>query len=233
MLTTESANETLVDVFDGFLTWDWTHEDMVPVFPAVYGGKIALFGRKYHEYDEQYDQPGEDLDEIAFRQKTAQALVFGEQLGWMSADLTDHTMAATSEFIRKAAQLRYDMSDYINGGDMAVPPAIEGTIPDITGDWFWGYHVNETMVTTSAVFSSAWMDDTGALVLFFANASDEAVTFDLNFQGGEYGFAVTQLLSIQSRDENGVFHTETLGSRFVKTIDLDGESVLAIQIVGL
>jgi hypothetical protein len=47
MLTTECNAEPYTQVFDGYLTWHWQCDGQVPVFPAVYGGAIQMFGRAY------------------------------------------------------------------------------------------------------------------------------------------------------------------------------------------
>ncbi|MEG0767912.1 MAG: DUF6259 domain-containing protein, partial [Clostridia bacterium] len=48
--TTECNAEVYADGFDGFLTWVWIRSDMVPLFPTVYAGHIAMLGRNTNGY---------------------------------------------------------------------------------------------------------------------------------------------------------------------------------------
>jgi hypothetical protein len=73
MITTECNAEPYIKWFDGYLTWHWQEQNMVPAFSAVYGGALQMFGRAYR------GGPSQDL---AHRMKAGQQLVFGEQIGW-------------------------------------------------------------------------------------------------------------------------------------------------------
>ena len=72
----ESNAEPYVKSFDGFLTWAWVYPNMVPFFPKVYAGHIAMLGRNtngYKKKDRQY-----------FRFHVGQAVMFGQQIGWIN-----------------------------------------------------------------------------------------------------------------------------------------------------
>jgi len=73
ILTTECTAEPYTHVFDGYLTWHFQYSDAVPLFSAVYGGVVQQFGRSYSG------------NTLAKCMKIGQSLVFGEQLGWISA----------------------------------------------------------------------------------------------------------------------------------------------------
>ncbi|MGC8991087.1 MAG: DUF6259 domain-containing protein, partial [Verrucomicrobiia bacterium] len=62
-LTTECNGEPFIRWMDGYLTWHWQHDGQVPVFPAVYGGTIQMFGRAYR---------GGPTKDLALRMKAAQ-----------------------------------------------------------------------------------------------------------------------------------------------------------------
>ncbi|MDR0338042.1 MAG: DUF6259 domain-containing protein, partial [Planctomycetaceae bacterium] len=71
VLTTECNAEPYIDIFDGYLTWHFQHDNEVPAFAAVYGGAIQMFGRSY----------GGGADHvIAAKMKMAESFVFGEQI---------------------------------------------------------------------------------------------------------------------------------------------------------
>ena len=75
MITTECNAEPFIRWMDGYLTWHWQYDGAVPVFPAIYGGTIQMFGRSYG---------GGDTRDLALRMRAAQQLVYGEQLGWIN-----------------------------------------------------------------------------------------------------------------------------------------------------
>jgi len=172
-LTTECNAEPYVHVFDGYLTWHWQYDGQVPVFPAVYGGAIQMFGRAYR---------GGPTKDLAFRMKAGQQLVFGEQIGWCSPGVVDETENA--EFLRQVVRLRWDLGRYFYVGEMARPPKLLGEIPRVTADWQWH---GEWPVTTDAVMTGAWQRPREKrAVLLFVNVGDEPVRATLQFDATDY-----------------------------------------------
>ena len=171
ILTTECNAETYVSSFDGFLTWQWQYDGQVPVFPAIYGGAIQLFGRAYG---------GNDL---AVRMKAGQQLVFGEQVGWFGPEIIRDPRVAP--FLQNVVRARWDFRRYFSAGEMARPPVLGGDIPLVTADWdFLGPRV----VTTRAVLEGAWqLPREKRLLLLFANVGDREVRGTLDFSGRTYG----------------------------------------------
>ena len=96
ILTTECNAEPYTQVFDGYLTWHWQFDGQVPVFPAVYGGAIQMFGRAYR---------GGPTKDLALRMKAAQQLVYGEQIGWLDPGVVREK--GNAEFLRQVVRLRY------------------------------------------------------------------------------------------------------------------------------
>jgi hypothetical protein len=101
MITTECNAEPYLKWFDGYLTWHWQEQNMVPAFPAVYGGAIQMFGRAYR------GGPSQDL---AHRMKAGQQLVFGEQIGWFGPEIIERPDCG--KFLRDGIQLRWRLKDY-------------------------------------------------------------------------------------------------------------------------
>jgi hypothetical protein len=173
VLTTECNAEPYVHVFDGYLTWHWQYDGQVPVFPAVYGGAIQMFGRAYR---------GGTTKDLAFRMKAGQQLVFGEQIGWCSPGVVGEKENA--EFLRQVVRLRWDLGRYFYAGEMARPPRLRGEIPRVTADWQWH---GEWPVTTDAVMTGAWqLPKQKRAVLLFVNVGDEPVRAKFQFDAADY-----------------------------------------------
>jgi hypothetical protein len=215
-LTTECNAEPHVHVFDGYLTWHFQYQDQIPLFAAVYGGKVQLFSRAYQ---------GDSCKGLAMRMKTGQALVFGEQLGWIDPNvLSDPESAA---FLRRMARLRYTLRDYLARGEMARPPLLKGTIPTVTADWRWG---GSQRVTTPAIVSGAWRAEDGRLALTFVNVSDQVQRGELDFNGEQYGLEAAPFLAVTPRKESGPGKTVREGTRFRRTVKLKQHDAMALEI---
>ncbi len=181
MITTECNAEPFAHLFDGYLTWHWQYQNQIPLFSAVYGGKVQLFGRAYR---------GGATKDLALRMKAAQSLVFGEQIGWIDPNVYKEPIGGP--FIRRMARLRYALKDYLADGDMARPlpllsPPLQGgergrvgDIPKVTADWQWS---GEWIVTTDALLSGAWRAKDGRVALIFVNVTDKELSAELVFDG--------------------------------------------------
>jgi hypothetical protein len=215
-LTTECNAEPYVHVFDGYLTWHFQYDNQIPLFAAVYGGKVQLFSRAYQ---------GDSWKGLAMRMKTGQALVFGEQLGWIRPDVISD--ADSAAFLRRMARLRYALRDYLARGQMARPPALEGDIPMVTADWQWS---GKRIVTTPAILSGAWEAEDGRLALIFVNVSDSVQTADLEFDAGQYSLDASPSLTVTPRTENGPEEPTTEERRFRRSIQLKPYDAIAFEI---
>ncbi len=174
MLTTECNGEPFIRCFDGYLTWHWQYDGQVPVFPAIYGGAIQMFGRAYR---------GGATKDLALRMKAGQQFVFGEQLGWLDPNVAREP--GNGDFFREVAQLRSRLAQYFHAGQMARPPKLLGTIPKVKADWQWS---GEWWVTTDAVLTGAWeIPREKRLVFLFANVGDEPVTAKFHVEPAVYG----------------------------------------------
>jgi hypothetical protein len=173
MITTECNAEPYVRWLDGYLTWHWQEQNMVPAFPAVYGRAIQMFGRAYR------GGPSQDL---ANRMKAGQQLVFGEQIGWFGPEVIER--ADSGKFLRDCIQLRWRLKDYFCEGHMARPPRLRGPIPTVTADWQWH---DEWPITTDAIMTGAWqMQKENKTVLLFANVSDSSCACHLEWDPVDY-----------------------------------------------
>jgi hypothetical protein len=174
MLTTECNAEPYIKWIDGYLTWHWQEQNMVPAFPAVYGGAIQMFGRAYR------GGPSQDL---ANRMKAGQQLVFGEQIGWFDPEIIKRPDCG--QFIRDCIDLRWTLKKYFYAGRMARPPKLIGLIPKVTADWQWH---GQWPITTDAIMAGAWrLASEKKAVLLFTNVCDESLSARIEFDPNEYG----------------------------------------------
>lgn len=212
MITTECNAESYARWFDAYLTWHWQSQDMVPAFSAIYAGRVQLFSRSYGGNDQQ-----------AHCMKIGQQLVFGEQLGWLDpAAILPH--ADTADFMRRAAQTRHALLDFLAWGRMARPPVVEGDIPEVTADWAWG---GKSMVTASALQKGAWWAQDGRLLLLFANTSEQPIKAAVVFDATAYGWPKNARLTLTPTGAEGPGKSENCASSFRRQIELGPRGIAA------
>jgi len=204
ILTTECNGEPYTHVFDGYLTWHWQYDGQVPVFPAVYGGAIQMFGRAYR---------GGPTRDLALRMKAGEQLVFGEQIGWLDPSVIREPDNAA--FLRQVVRLRYALRRYFYAGEMARPPQLSGPMPRVTADWQWS---GTWPVTTDALRAGAWRrPNEYKLVLLLVNVSDEPVAATLNFDAALYDLPAGAL-ALTRIGEDGAGATESVPRTFTRAI---------------
>jgi hypothetical protein len=175
MLTTECNAEPYIKWLDGYLTWHWQNQDMVPAFSAVYGGAIQMFGRAYR---------GGPTQDLANRMKAGQQLVYGEQIGWFGPEILER--ADSVPFVKDCIALRHQLREYFYRGRMARPPRFATPAPKVTADWQWS---GEWPVTTDAVLTGAWwIPQEAKTILLLANVSDTPFASRLSLNPKDYSF---------------------------------------------
>ncbi|MBM4025770.1 MAG: hypothetical protein FJ280_10235 [Planctomycetes bacterium] len=216
MLTTECNAEPYIKWFDGYLTWHWQEQNMVPAFSAVYGGAIQMFGRAYR---------GGPTQDLAHRMKAGQQLVFGEQIGWFGPEIIDRPNSGA--FLRECIQLRWQLKEYFYRGQMARPPRFVEQIPTVTADWQWR---GEWPITAEAVMTGAWqIPKDNKVVLLFANVSDQPFAARLEFDPKEYSLSGTPLTAVALRP-NGTKDTLKIQAGQQPQVELAARSVVAWEI---
>jgi len=216
VLTTECNAEPYVRWFDGYLTWHWQYDGQVPAFPAVYGGAIQMFGRAYR---------GGPTRARALRMKAGQQLVFGEQIGWIGADVASRELDAA--FLRKIARLRRRLVRYFHAGQMARPPKLAGPLPTVTADWQWS---GVWPVTTDAVLTGAWeLPKDKKLVLLFANVSPKPVTASLTFDASAHGLDAAAL-TLRRITADAAGPAEDAPARFTRKVPFPPDDAWAWEI---
>lgn len=175
--TSESTAEIYADQFDGFLTWTWLNSNLVPAFPLIYGGYVALWGRSA-------DRGGRN-DDAFMRYHLAQSLLYGQQLGWINPGVVDN--AALLPYLKAMVTLRYRYRDFFWHGDMQRPPRLVGEMPVLVTDSAMG---ESMMFEGGLLMGAAWKLRTdGRLLLMLANADDR--DHDATFAVPWYAYGVS------------------------------------------
>lgn len=158
----ESSGEPYMKSFDGYLTWLWRQPDDVPAFSAIYAGYIVMLGRFSDGIDKS--------DDAFFRQNVAKALLYGQQPGWLFADLVYDE--GRVEFLRRFVQMRHKHTKTFSASTMLRPPK--------TND--------------NSILSAGWkrLDGSG-ITLFAVNLSDTTADYAITFNADEYGVDVGRL----------------------------------------
>ncbi len=214
MLTSECNAEPFIRWFDGYLTWHWQFDAQVPVFPAIYGGTIQMFGRAYR---------GGATRDLALRMKAGQQLVFGEQIGWF--DPGPAMEPQNLPFLRKLIQTRALFRRYFYAGEMARPPRLAGPIPTVKADWQWS---GEWWVTTDAVLTGAWrLPAEQRVLMLFVNVSDQTVSAAWPYDQQAYGLGNQPCRLAISRDGHPATDAGRFSDELTQNLKFPPQSVQA------
>ncbi|MBM3239628.1 hypothetical protein FJZ31_25350 [Candidatus Poribacteria bacterium] len=165
MLTTEDAAEPYSGLLDAYLMCNQTRGNLIPMYPAVYGGRNLTFGR--------YIFPDDAKASLPFITKIAQMFIFGAQMGWLDAWVLDYPKEA--EYLKTLSQARLESLKYLVYGELVHSPVIDGDLPLIKTQWhLWG---TDYPIEMPAVIGSAWKAADGSIGLVFTNMSEETQRF--------------------------------------------------------
>ena len=230
-IVSECTAETCLSIVDGFLTWHHQSQDQVPAFAAVYGGAVQMLGRDYRAGNVYAERtvPGwkNTVEPLACRMKTAEALCFGEQIGWFVPTIIDE--ADKFPFQRAAVRLRYQVRHYFYKGEMCRPPDLPQEVPTVTADWNF---YNSPPITASAVQTGCWRivenGQTQSAILLFVNVSQETITSRFHIDLSEIGFNKNSV-SIRQLGPEGVEKTISVDA-LTQPVVFPGESVFVWEI---
>ena len=205
----EDNSEEFINLFDGYLTWRWLMNEAVPAFPAVYSGYIQLFGRNVL---------GEKKDDVEFFKYTlAKSFLYGQQLGWIKADVLYYKEKLS--FLKTIVRERYKYSKLFSCAEMLRPPTLKCSLsPKITKP---AMHFT-TPITMEQVYTGAWRKKDGKqTVIFLINTSNKSSKYSLLFNSDEYNLDKAMLKSRGfTVDSNGTAKKE--GS-------IPGESIISFE----
>ena len=217
VLTGEGSGEDWIAHLDGFLTLEGSRErmrgakasDIVPLFNAVYHGYAICFGNlsglTYPPYDDcwpkKYRSPDtETLLPEKYRQQMrmeqARTFVWGTQP--MISNYHPFVRKGRPVEMRYFAELvakRKQYKDYLQYGTMMRPPKMETEYAkevDMVQMTIYSYKTEGTNIfpfkkRVPTLYSSAWRNNEGNILLAFTNINEEAkalsFTIDLNEMG--------------------------------------------------
>ena len=166
ILTSEENAECWNDQFDALLLVNTPAVDgrrIIPLMPAVYGGRIVVFGF-------QYLSPEDLKRSLPFRAKMAQAFLFGSQLGWVSAEsIMADGARVEAEFLRSLARARHDAHDFLLTGRFLGEVEVTGDNPRLKGE---GAANKPYTIDMPAVMATAWLSREGEAGIAVVNMSD-------------------------------------------------------------
>ena len=180
-LTTELAQEHLIDSCDAFLTWVTREPDDVPFLPAVYSGYAVYFSCPSHWKD--------SLD--AYCALNGRDFLWGCQLGWSGTELLKKERSRELEFTRRLCLMRLSHKDFfVYGellGELPTPPGMPTVRAQLNGG-------NKPVLELPAVMGTVWSDSSGGRKrAFLVNISGEVQTY-----AGKIG-GKAQTLAIEPR----------------------------------
>ncbi len=218
-ITTECAAEPYTAFVDGFLSWEWQYQGMVPALQAVYAGSVQYFGRNY--------AAGASTRDLALCMKMGQQLVFGEQIGWLDPAISKEPVAGA--FLRLVVRTRQRFVRNFSSGDMARPPQVFGDIPSVRGDWAWAGR--ETWITLPAILTGAWMlPRERRLLMLYVNVSDVPVRFEQSLDLTGYGVPARRARVTVLRDPDGEPQAVQLGPDGKRSVELPGRSLEVVEV---
>ena len=160
----ESSGEPYMKSFDGYLTWLWRQPDDVPAFSQVYAGYIVMFGR--------FSDGLDNKDDVIFRNNIAKGLLYGQQMGWLFADVVYNEERMS--FLEKYVQMRYKHTRTFICSDMLRPP--------------------KNKANDEFLFTAGWkMRDNSSVTIFVANTENVKKEFSVTFDNREYGIDTEKL----------------------------------------
>ena len=217
MLTTESNAEAYAKYFDAYLMCNDNSDYDVPLFPAVYGGKILMFGTYMANSD------WEDLTLMAVRQ--GKLFAFGTQLWWSDPNVIKNEAAA--KWLRDLAHLRQRVNEFFVHGQMAPPPVFAKPIGTLETPWRqWG----RTLISihTPDLWATAWRLENGKLMMPLVNLPKEERTFTLQFDPTVYGLKPNATVKIERLTAAGIVETVTKQGQFALPIKLGPAAATAL-----
>lgn len=169
VLTTEENAECWNDQFDALLMVNTPASGdrrIIPLMPAVYGGRVITFGFQYIAGNDDIERS------LPFRAKMARAFLYGAQLGWVSVDVIMAEKAAReAEFLRNLAKARQGAHEFLLNGLFLGEVEVTGDNPrlNIEGTGHGGKYNTEL----PAVMATAWMSKERTVGLAVVNMSNE------------------------------------------------------------
>lgn len=214
MLTTESNAEPYAKYLDAYLMCNSNSDYEVPLFPAVYGGKILMFGTYASEND------WNDLTLMALRQ--GKLFAFGTQLWWSNPNIVQNEQA--TQWLRDLAHLRHRVNEFFVHGQMAAPPVFAAQIGVLETDW------GGNKIHTPDLWATTWRVADGRLMMPLVNLPKEERTVALQFDSAAYGLKANARVKIERMTASGVTETVAEQGKFALPVNLGPAEATALLI---
>lgn len=248
ILTGEGSGEDWMAHLDGFLTLESSRErmsgitrsDVIPLFNAVYHEYAICFGNfggfTYPPYDEfwpkEYRAPNTEtllpeLYNLQMRMEQARTFVWGTQP--MIVNYHAFAREARPElmaFIAELVKCRKAHKEYLQYGKMMRAPKLANDYAreiDVAQMSTYGYKTKGTNLfkhkkVVPMLYSSAWRNSEGSILLAFVNISEEEKALGFVLDAAEYGITEGATMEVNGQVcqmptlENGeLHHTTTIG----------------------
>lgn len=256
ILTGEGSGEDWMGHLDGFLTLEGSRERMsglssssvIPLFNAVYHEHAICFGNfggfTYPPYDEfwpkEFRAPNTETllpakYNTQLRMEQARTFVWGTQ----PMIVNYHAFARKARpvemrFIKELVAKRKEYKEYLQYGKMMRAPRLENdytTEIDIAQMSTYGYKTKGTNLfphrkAVPMLYSSAWRNKEGNILLTFVNISEEEKTLAFKINSAEYGLGKSGKMYV-----NGVETEEwpAENSEWATTLPIKGCSTVIIE----
>lgn len=160
-ITSEWVNEHYVGKLDGLLTNNFADQGQVPMFNAIYNEAVTTFGRFHWKSPDGVK---------VYRMKIGQSLVYGNQLGWLSASLLEDANIRNMSI--GLAKLRHRFRDFFSGV-MKRPPSVVNR-GEVEADWFFYWH--ERKIKLPKILSGRFQNKKNEEISVLVNISEEKLS---------------------------------------------------------
>ncbi|HOE11044.1 MAG TPA: DUF6259 domain-containing protein [bacterium] len=222
-LTTEENADPWNDLLHAWLMVNTQERggEIVPLYPAVYGGRAISFGFQYIL--------GNDLpDRYPFRLKMARAFVFGSQLGWVGAGVLDPKHQDEAEFLKRLCEVRHSAREALQYGELLAPVILEsgGTV-----SWKYKDGGKEIESTQPAVVASAWLTPEGKRILALANVADDARTVTLTLDRRHFGGNTAKTATFRRMPTGETTPLKEDTGKWSGAVTLDARDAIVLEIL--
>jgi len=227
-ITTESANDFLMDEVDSYLTMYYTTQNQVPAMQIIYGGKVQFLGPTVgtSTFVENNNPDSENLYATL-----AQGFTFGE-IPVMFQSIFDNIGAKGSRkekaasYVKSLAIMREKLKSYISYGEMKKPLTISGNIPTIDVPRATKFEP----FSIKAIQTGIWKRDDGSILVVFVNAntpdkSPSSIKFSFDFKADEYGLSGD--LKIREIKPYSQRTLPSVSNHFTREVELQSAGVVA------
>ena len=196
-LTTEENADPWNDQLHAFLMVNTRPNggEIVPIYPAVYGGRVISFGFQYFL--------GEDYTyRYPLRLKFAQTFTYGSQLGWIGSEILQDAYRTEAKYLKKLCTLRHLNRDALQYGELLAPLEIQdgGVV-----SWETEAKGPGTRIEEKAVLASLWLTPEGKRKLAITNVADDERIVRLGLDDRHVGRCDRDILSLRQSGCDGMY----------------------------